>query len=656
MAVSKTNDLSDLLKRKAELDEAYYRQHTSLVSDQEYDALVKNIESIQGQALNSVGSDLSSDFKNIQHRFPMLSIDNSYSDEDLKKFVLNLCDTFGEDLEFVIEPKIDGLSLALWYENNQLVKAVTRGNGQSGDDVTLNAFQISSIPKSLTTPHLPNQWEVRGEVYLSNPRFEQLNLERDEHDLPLFANPRNAASGTLKMKDAVEVAKRGLDFWAYQIIDWNEPRFNLHHEGLDHLKHLNFPINPYIKVLSGVDNILNAVHEFDRLRPSLDYETDGLVIKINRFDLRQRLGATSKSPRWLIAYKYPAEKAITLLNSVTLQVGRTGVITPVAELEPVSLAGTTVKRASLHNFQLIQDKNLRIGAKVLIQKAGEIIPQVIELAETNPERFNPIEIPSLCPSCHRALLKVSAPSPLLLCEHLDCPDRVLGSTIYFCSKNAMDIEGLGDKVIELLIDLKIITRLSDIYRMHAEQFKGLEGFKDKKVSNLLKAIERSKSKPFDTVLTALGIPGLGKQNSRNICKTFKNMQRLEEASLESLCEIDGIGPILAENIRSWLSNPTLHKSWKELEELGLSFELSNTDEGSNTLEGKSFVVTGTLETMDRKQVQEKILEHGGLIKSSVSVKTDYLLCGDKAGSKKTKAEKLGIAILNEQEFLALISP
>lgn len=654
-------ELFQLRARKRELDQAYYVEHTSLVGDEVYDALVRRFEKLERQAGSGegetakVGSDLSGDFKSVAHRSRMLSIDNTYSEEGLREFLLDMQEHGGPETSFVVEPKIDGLSLSLWYDGRRLVRAVTRGDGTKGDDVTANVRGLSDIPQDLLRGGFGGEWEVRGEVYLKRSRFAELNSERAGQGLEQMANPRNTASGTLKMKDPDEVRRRGLSYWAYQLVERGAASCTTHTQGLEKLKGWGFPVEPHIRAYKEPEDIVSFVHEFAEQRHELDYDTDGVVVKVDGLKLREDLGSTSKSPRWVIAYKYPAEKAETVLLGVTLQVGRTGVVTPVAELQPVQLGGSVVKRASLHNFTLIREKNLRLGSRVLIQKAGEIIPQVISRVEGDSDSgTREIVPPTDCPSCGRPLSRPGEESPALRCPHLDCPERVRTSTLYFCGKTGMDIEGLGEKVVSQLIAKQLIRRLPDIYRLKREDLEGLEGFAEKSIRQLLEAIEASRSRTYEEVLTSLGISGLGRANARQLCKNFRSMEDLEKAETETLCEVEGIGPILAEHIRAWFAETSHAALWRELRESGLSFE-SAAQESSGRLKGQRFVITGTLPTLSREEAGRRILAAGGDIASAVSAKTTFLVCGDKPGSKKAKAEKLGVPVIGEDELLKMLA-
>lgn len=655
-------ELEDLQKKKREYDDSYYRNHVSPVSDREYDEMVARLREIEEeleigeQESQRVGSDLSDDFPTVRHRQTMLSIDNSYNENDLNRFADSIVKLLGREADMVAEPKIDGLSMALWYEKGRLVRAVTRGNGKEGDDVTRNAMTLKEIPQKINDTNLPDNWEVRGEVYLARSRFHEINRQRQQEGKAVFANPRNAASGTLKTKDPEEVRKRQLSFFAYQLIEYDDADSipSTHFERLRYLESLGFPVNPHFKLCKNREELFGHVHAFGELRQELDYETDGMVIKVNDCDQWEKLGSTAKSPRWVMAFKYPSEQASTLLKDVSLQVGRTGVITPVAELEPVSLAGTTVRRASLHNFQLIRERELRIGAKVIVEKAGEIIPQVLRVdGEVDFDNTREIEEPTSCPACGCGLKRLAEDAPQLLCPSDDCPERNRHQIRYFCSDSGMDIQGLGVKIIDLMLEKGKIRKLTDLYRLKYEDLEGMEGFAEKRIQNLLDAVEDSKNRDFETVLTSLGIPGLGRQNVRLLLEKFPSMEAIESAPVEEIKDIKGFGDVLAQNLKSWLDEPALKKQREELRELGLQFEARKQVQGNRELNGLSFVVTGTLPNMSRKEIEKHIEERGGQAKSSVSKKTDYVICGEEAGSKRDKAEKLGVPILSEEEYLKL---
>ncbi len=660
---SELRDLAALRARKQELDRAYYQEHQSLVADQEYDQLVARLRVLEDAAglapeSGEIGSDLSGDFPTVAHREPMLSIENTYDEAGVLDFVQDVLAKAGGSAAFTVEPKIDGLSLALWYEDQRLVRAVTRGNGSVGDDVTANSRSVVDIPKFIRPqPSLPTSFEVRGEIYLPRHRLEALNAERESADLPLFANPRNAASGTLKMKDPAEVARRGLGFWAYQLLVFTpgDPPWKTQHEALELLRLWGFPVNPSIHLCASTAEVMLALSRFAGERWELDYDTDGMVIKLDDLRLRAEFGATSKCPRWAVAYKYPAEQAITEIRAITLQVGRTGAITPVAELEAVRLAGTTVKRASLHNFALIREKQLGIGARVVIQKAGEIIPQVLRRVDDDPH-IPIFPAPESCPSCGRALQTFPPPSPILYCPHLDCPDRVRTSMVYFAGRAGMDIKGLGRKAVEKMLGAGIVRKLSDLYQIRAEHLEKLEGYAEKSSAQLLNGISESKKRDFETVLTALGISGLGRQHIRHLCRRFRSMEALESATEEDLTSVEGVGPILAQNIREWFALPSLAQEWRELQRLGLRFSMEEAAAESRRLAGKSFVLTGTLSNLTRAAAEARVLALGGNVKSTVSKNTDYVVAGVEPGSKLEKAQKLGITVLDEGEFLKIVAP
>ncbi|MBF0244976.1 MAG: NAD-dependent DNA ligase LigA [Planctomycetes bacterium] len=664
MTMDDQSELNLLRERKRELDRAYYQESTSLIGDEEYDRLVLRLRELEQGAADgihehlSVGSDLSGAFAQVPHRHPMLSIDNTYSEGELKSFIDGLSEQLGGELLFSVEPKIDGLSLSLWYEGGKLVKALTRGNGRIGEDVTANALTIEDIPKSFSDKRAFA--EVRGEVYMRRSVFEELNRQRHQDGSNPFANPRNAASGALKLKDCEETASRRLSFWPYQLmpLGTRECIVRGQGQGLEILKGWGFPVSDLIRICEG-SGVLEVVEKFAARRAGLDFETDGMVVKLDSYALREELGETARSPRWAIAYKYPSEQARTILKGVTLQVGRTGVITPVAELQPVSLAGSVVRRASLHNFKSIQQKRIFIGAEVWVKKAGEIIPQVTGLCEEDHvDEARIISEPTHCPACKTPLKHLNDSSPVLLCPNLACSDRLRASLIFFCSRGCMDIDGMGEKIIESLIGEGVLRKLSDIYRLRDEDLQGIEGMAEKSISQLLAAIAKSRSKDFVSVLVSLGIPGLGHQNIRGLLSRYRSMEELQSLGREDLEKIDGIGPTLAGNLVAWFSDPGMSVLWRELRELGLCFECAATTESAmnSKTSGKTFVISGTLLTMSRSEAEARLRQAGATVKSGVTKKTDYLVVGDQPGSKLEKAKSLQIPVIGEGELIFLLRP
>lgn len=672
----KINSLRESIKSHNDL---YYQNNAPVISDFEYDQLVKELEQLEkdhpefseiNSPTKTVGDDTSGHFPTVTHKAPMLSIDNTYNFEEIREFDERVTKLLGKKSSgFVCELKIDGLAASLWYEKGNLTKGVTRGNGVAGEDVTSNIKTIKSIPTKLKKDVL-SFIEVRGEVYLPRDSFHKINEERESEDLPLFANPRNAAAGTLKMLDSTIVKKRNLDYFAYSLgfMEAERDTFTDHYGFIQALKSWNFPVNPHSQFCSDIDEVIQFCEKWSVGRENLNYETDGIVIKVNSYQEQGELGFTSKSPRWLVAYKFPAEQKKTILKDIILQVGKTGTITPVAVLEPVHLAGTTVARATLHNFSEIEKKDLRIGDTVWVQKAGEIIPQVLKV-ELSMRKGTEIKVlpPTHCPVCNSPAVRKEEFVDYC-CTNEHCPAVVRNKIIFFASKNGLDIEGLGPAVVDLLLASKLIKSPAELYQLKFSDLENLERMGKKSADNLIRNIELSKSQPFHKFLAALNIPQVGKQTAIQLAKFFKKINHLLDAcqnsqeqikngvenkiALAEFLRIEDIGETTAELIVKYFSNAENKAFIQQLITAGL-----NTEEAEavaikeNFFNGKTFVITGTLEAMGRDEAKDKVLSLGGKVAGSVSSKTNFLIAGAEAGSKLEKAESLGVAILNEKEFL-----
>ena len=657
MAEKRVLELRKLLQQA---NEAYYDQATPFMSDQRYDELLSELTRLEKQynledpqsPTARVGGAVSSTFTTVIHPTPLLSLDNTYNEEELNEFDARVRKILGHDsFSYLVELKFDGASIRLRYERGALVLGATRGDGQRGDDITKNIRTIQDIPLFLQG-NPPAVVEVRGEAFMEKKAFARLNNYREEAGLSVFANPRNSTAGSLKMQDPKEVARRPIRFFAFDLlfedgIDRNQD------QKLALIKKYGLPANEFPTLCESIEQVHKTIQVLDQIRHELPYETDGVVIKVNEEALREQLGSTSKFPRWAIAYKFQAEQAITRINDISLQVGRLGTITPVAELEPVSLAGTTVKRASLHNEEEIQRKDIRIGDQVKVEKAGEIIPQVVEVVTTQTERATPYHFPTNCPACQATLIKYDG-EVAWRCVNLQCPPQVRIKIEHFASRDALDIDGLGESMIDLLVKEGLIAHYADLYTLKKEDILPLERMAEKSATNLIESIERSKSQPFERVLYGLGIRFVGKTVAKDLARAFGSMNALQQASEEDLLAIDAIGPRIAQSVIEFFSEPRYLDLLNSLQEHGLQFEGEGISIRSNVFEGKTFVLTGTLPTLSRKQASELIEEHGGKTSSSVSKKTDYLLAGDAAGSKRAKAESLGVPILEEAQFLSLI--
>ena len=657
MAEKRVLELRKLLQQA---NEAYYDQATPFMSDQHFDELLSelsrlekqyNLEDPQSPTVR-VGGAVSSTFETVVHPTPLLSLDNTYNEEELNEFDARVRKILDHDsFSYLVELKFDGASIRLRYERGALVLGATRGDGQRGDDITKNIRTIQDIPLFLEG-NPPAVVEVRGEAFMEKEAFARLNNYREEAGLSVFANPRNSTAGSLKMQDPKEVARRPIRFFAFDLlfedgIDRNQD------QKLALIKTYGLPANEFPTLCESIEQVHKTIEVLDQIRHELPYETDGVVIKVNKEALREQLGSTSKFPRWAIAYKFQAEQAITRINDISLQVGRLGTITPVAELEPVLLAGTTVKRASLHNEEEIQRKDIRIGDQVKVEKAGEIIPQVVEVVPTQTERDAPYHFPTNCPACQATLIKYDG-EVAWRCVNLHCAPQVRIKIEHFASRDALDIDGLGESMIDLLVKEGLIAHYADLYTLTKEDILPLERMAEKSATNLIESIERSKSQPFERVLYGLGIRFVGKTVAKDLARAFGSMNALQQATEEDLLAIDAIGPRIAQSVIEFFSEPRYLDLLKSLEEHGLQFEGESISIRSNLFEGKTFVLTGTLPTLSRKQASELIEEHGGKTSSSVSKKTDFLLAGEAAGSKRTKAESLGVPILDEAQFLSLI--
>ena len=648
----------------------YYNEDNPIISDMEYDALMRELkqleqeypellENSENSPTKKIGGTASEKFSKVRHRTPMLSLSNTYNiseiedfDKRVKKIIMSEIDENNdEDLEYILELKLDGLSISLIYENGELVQAVTRGDGQVGEDVTENIREISSIPKKLKEPV---SLEVRGEIILPISNFNRINQEREDDGEDVFANPRNAASGTIRQLDKTIVAERGLDCYLYYLVNAENYGINTHLESIEYIEKLGFKTTKIFEKYTDFKELEKSIDKWHNDRKKLDYETDGLVIKVNNFALYETLGYTTKSPRWAIAYKFPAEQVKTKLLDVTFQVGRTGVITPVAELEAVNLSGSVVKRASLHNFDEIRRKDIKIGDNVIVEKAAEIIPQVVNVVfDDRTGKEIEIQEPTNCPVCNSELAHEEG-LVALKCHNPLCPEKVKRQIAYFVSRDAMNISGLGDKIVEKFIELGKIKTIVDIYSLkkYREELENLEKMGQKSVDNLINSIESSKTRDFSKVLYALGIPFVGKFNANLLTKTFKNIENLKNQSIENLLTVKGIGDKVAVAVNTFLNDENNWKIITDLQNIGLQFAIDETLEkiADNPIKDKNFLATGKLEKYKRNDIKDIILSKGGNYLSAVSKNLDFLIAGEKAGSKLEKAEKLGIRVLTEEDF------
>lgn len=661
----------------------YYVLAQPTISDYDFDMLLKELIVLEQQypdlilstsPTQRVGGDITKEFQTVRHRYPMLSLSNSYNIEEVKDFINRIKKTIDDDVEFVCELKFDGISISLTYENGAFVKAVTRGDGTQGDDVTTNVKTIRSIPLRLKGNY-PDFFEMRGEIIMPHSSFNSINIEREDLGLQPFANPRNAAAGTIKLQDSKEVAKRKLDQYCYfMMMDDDKMIFKNHYESLMAAREWGFNVSDFMTLCKNVDDIEAFIDYWNEERKKLPFDIDGIVIKVNDFKQRDILGYTAKSPRWAIAYKFKAEEAHTQLLSVDFQVGRHGTITPVANLEPVQLAGTIVKRATLHNADFIDQLDLHYDDIVSVEKGGEIIPKItgVDLSQRKDDSKK-VTFIEYCPECKTQLIKAEGETAWYCPNALGCPPQIKGRIEHFISRKAMNIESLGEGKVEVLFDNNLIKDYSDLYELTYDKIFGLEkiiivdeennisrkvSFKEKTANNIIDAIEKSKNVPFARVLFALGIKYVGETTAKLIAKAMGNIDNIISASVEELTDIEEVGSKIAISIKDFFSDERNISIINKLKEYGLQFEQEKQSEESDSqiLSGKSIVVSGVFTSMSRDEIKQLIESHGGKNVSSISSKTSFVVAGDKMGpEKRKKAESLGIEIKSEAEFLEMIN-
>ena len=666
-----TDRIAQLVEQLNEHNYRYAVLNAPAISDREYDTLMRELSDLEARhpdliqpdsPTQRVTSDLTREFPTVQHDIPMLSLDNTYSEDELRDFEDRIRRELpDEELQYVAELKIDGVALSLIYENGLLTRGVTRGNGTQGEDITPNVKTIKSIPIRLKAcaeiglfSNLVPYCEIRGEVYLDHNTFDAINVQREKNEENPFANPRNATSGSLKLQDAQQVAERRLSFFAYS---FRSPAIQLptHGENLSYLERLGLPVNANRTLCDNIDDIIAQAREWQEKRPDLPYDIDGIVIKVNSLAQQNKLGATSKSPRWAISYKYSAEQAETVLKEITLQVGRTGVITPVANLEPVQLAGTTVSRATLHNAEELERKDIREGDTVILEKGGDVIPKVVRVVTAKRTKDAiAFKFPQNCPVCNDLLIKDES-EVAIRCDNSQCPAQLKGNIRHFASRTAMDIEGLGTALVDQLVDNKLVRDVGDLYNLKLEQLASLERMAEKSAQNVLDALKASKQQPFHRVLFALGIRHIGATVARTLSDNFHNIDRLRDTPSEEIEAVHEIGAAIAESIHAYLKDEDNWAIVEKLRAAGINLKSeAPADTGPKPLDGKTVVVTGTFSRWGRQQAQDLIRTLGGKPTSSVTGKTDLVIAGEKAGSKRTKAEQLGIDILDEEAFVKLI--
>ena len=644
----------------------YYVLSQPVISDYDFDQKLRELQDLENahpeffdpnSPTQRVGSDVSKEFSQVKHKYPMLSLGNTYSKGEVQDFLLRAQKFINEDIEIVCELKFDGTSISLTYKDGKLVQAVTRGDGEKGDDVTANVRTIRSIPLTLSAGDYPEEFEIRGEILMPWSVFEQLNKEREEQEEPLFANPRNAASGTLKLQNSQEVAKRRLDAYLYFVLGENIGG-DTHYEMLQKAKSWGFKVSDAVRVAKSVDEVMEYINYWDTERKNLPVATDGVVLKVNSLRQQRELGYTAKSPRWAIAYKFKAERECTRLREVTYQVGRTGKITPVANLDPVQLAGTVVKRASLHNADIISELDLRLDDMVYVEKGGEIIPKIVGVdKDARKENLLPVGFIDKCPECGTPLVRLEGEAAHYCPNEDGCPPQMKGKIAHFVSRKAMDIN-IGEEGIDLLFDNKLIGDVADLYTIDLNMLSRLPGWGVKSAMKLKESVEKSKEVPFDRVLFALGIRYVGESAAKKIAKAFKSIDAIKAASLEQLQEIDEIGESIAGSIKYYFSKEKNNALIERLRDHGVQMEL-NTEDATvvgDKLAGLNIIVTGSFATPQRRsELEQMVQDNGGKLQSSVNAKTSFIVAGEKPGSSKIKkANELGTKIIGEEEFLAMI--
>ena len=669
--------IEELTEKLREHNYKYYVLSAPEISDYEFDIMLKELEQLEetypefkypDSPTQRVGGEPTKEFKTVTHKYPMLSLGNSYSEEEIKEFDARVRKLVNGEVEYTCEHKYDGVAIGLTYINGRLTAAVTRGDGVQGDDVTNNVKTIKSIPLRLRGDY-PEELEVRGEIFMSITGFRELNREREEIGETAFANPRNSASGTLKMQDPAEVAKRPLDCFIYAT-PTELKNVSTHYESLKYLRTLGLKASTNVAICKTMDEIFEYIRDWDKGRKELDYEIDGVVIKVNSLEQQKLLGATAKSPRWAIAYKFKAERAETTLLSIDYQVGRTGAVTPVANLEPVQLAGTTVKRASLHNEDIIRKLDIRIGDKVYVEKGGEIIPKIIgvNISERKPA-LQPVLFIKECPECGTPLIRKEGEAAHYCPNEDSCPPQIKGKLEHFISRKAMNIDSLGEGKIEMLFENGLVRNIADLYDLTYEQLFGLEkvivdngkekklSFQEKTAKKIIEGIEKSKNIPYQKVLFALGIRYVGETVAKKLAAHFKDIDQLATASSEELIEVDEIGEKIAESVIRWFQKQEHREIIERLRAAGVQLSTQDVDQPENNLlSGKSFVVSGVFNRHSREDIKELIEKYGGKNVSSISSKTDYVLAGENMGpAKKQKAESLGIPIISEEDFEEMIA-
>ena len=659
-------DIEKLRRIIEKHNRSYYLENRPEISDQEFDKLMKELEALEKKhpefitptsPTQRVGEEPVKGYKTVKHLAPMLSMDNTYSADELREFDKKVKKNLAhKKVEYVVELKIDGASISLVYKKGLLQIGSTRGDGVSGDDVTHNIKTIRSLPLDINGQEreIPSLLEVRGEIFMTYSIFERLNRYAEKRKEPLFANPRNAAAGSLKLLDPKIVAKRHLEVFVYGVGHVEGTDFKAHSEALQFLKKSHFKVNPNIAKFDDIEDVIAYCDKWEKGREGLDYHIDGMVIKVDSLEQQKRLGVTTKSPRWLISYKFPAERVATKLLDIIVQVGRTGVLTPVAILKPVGICGTTVSRSTLHNFDEIERLDIKIRDTVLIEKSGEIIPKVIKvLKEERKGREKKFHIPTRCPVCGSKVVKDTR-EVAIRCENVSCPALVKNNILHFASRNAMDIEGLGDAIVNQLVDKELVKDYGDLYYLSAAKVQDLDRMAERSAQNLIDAIEKSRQNPLSRFIFALGIRHVGVHAAWILAKEFGSIENIAKQSKEDLTEIHEIGQIMAESIVNFFREKVNKAVIKKLEDAGVKMKEAHKRGQSSPLSGKAIVITGSLSSYARTEMESLIRELGGNASSSVSKNTDFLIVGESPGSKLNKAKRLGVKIITEDEFKRLI--
>jgi len=666
--MSETERIIELRELLHKYNNLYYVQNAPVISDIEFDKLMHELIDLEekhpelydpNSPTQRVGSDLSKGFEQAEHQYPMLSLDNTYNEQEVRDFFQRVSGLLNEPFEICCELKYDGLSISLIYEDGKLVQAVTRGDGVKGDIVTDNVRTIKSVPLVLQKGSYPRNFEIRGEVLMPWTSFERLNAERERQEEPLFANPRNAASGTLKLQNPQEVSRRQLDSYLYYLLGEQLP-CDGHYENMMEAAKWGFKVSDHMKKCTTIDEVLDYINYWDTERKNLPVATDGIVLKVNSLRQQRNLGFKAKSPRWAIAYKFQAERQLTRLNSVSYQVGRTGAVTPVANLDPVQLSGTIVKRATLHNADIIKGLDLHVGDMVYVEKGGEIIPKItaVDLDSRSLLMGDPVKFADVCPECGTKLVRYEGEAAYYCPNAISCPPQIKGRIEHFVSRKAMNIDGLGTETIDLFYQAGLIKDIADLYTLKAMDICRLEGLGEKSAVSIVHGIEDSKKVPFERVLFAIGIRFVGETVAKILARAFKSMEALENASMEQLTAVNEIGTKIAQSIVSFFADERSRALVNRLKEFGLQMELAQEEQegGSDLLKDKTIVISGVFNYHSRDEYKALIERHGGKNSGSISAKTSFVLAGDNMGpAKREKAQELGVRLVSETEFLEMIN-